>query len=417
MLRRSFLISSAAAVAASDKVNIVLFGCGRQGPRLAASLGSMPDVNLAAVCDVDESQYKKAMEWIEPRVGRRPPLIKEIRRVLDDKSVDAVINALPDHWHAPGSILACSAGKDVYTEKPLSHNLREGRLLVEAARRHNRIVQVGLQGRSRPSTIQAIEIVRAGKLGSVRMAKAWNVQLRDNIGHVADGAPPPGVDYDSWVGPAPMVPFRANRFHYNWHWTWNFGTGDMGNDGVHQLDMARWALGVETPDEASGFGGKMFFDDDQETPDTMNISYRYPGKAIQFEMRIWNPYGMEGQQNGVAVYGSEGTLHIGRWPNLWGYRTYDAKGKLVPELSAEDKGGETNHHRNFIDCIKSRKQPNAPPELAHASTTLCHLGNIVAKVSRTIRFDGKSESIAGDAAAHALLRRQYRQHWSVPKGA
>jgi predicted dehydrogenase len=312
--------------------------------------------------------------------------------------------------------MACDAGKDVYVEKPASHNLREGRLMVEAARRNKRIVQLGIQSRSRPSTIRAVEYVQSGKIGKPLMAKAWDVQLRDHIGHKEDSAVPQGVDYDTWTGPAIMRPFNENRFHYKWHWNWNTGTGDIGNDGVHQMDMARWALGVDRPTVVSGMGRKLFFDDDQQTPDTMNITYNFNDKVLMFEMRIWNPYGMEQQENGVAVYGTNGYIHIGRWNRQWGYKVYDEKGKLVLDQGANETDMDDAHPRNFLECIKSRKAPNAEIEIGHTSSTLCHLGNIIARTNRTLKFDAASESITGDAEANKLIRREYRKHWSVPKG-
>ena len=249
MNRRYFLPTAAAgaalatrAVAASDKINIAVIGLGGQGRHLTGKFASMPDVNIACLCETDERRYEAGAKLVEEKSGKRPPLIRDLRKALDDKSVDAVVVATPDHWHGPATILACDAGKDVYVEKPASHNLREGRLMVEAARRNKRIVQLGTQSRSRPSTKRAIEFVRSGKIGRVLAAKAWDVQLRDNIGHKEDSPVPSGVDYDTWTGVAPMLPFNENRFHYKWHWHWNYGTGDMGNDGSHQLDIARWAV-------------------------------------------------------------------------------------------------------------------------------------------------------------------------------
>jgi predicted dehydrogenase len=358
---------------------------------------------------------ENAMKLVEEKKGKRPPLLKDLRRVLDDKSIDAVVVATPDHWHGPATIMACNAGKDVYVEKPASHNLREGGLMVKAARRHKRIVQLGTQSRSRPSTREAIELVRSGKIGKALAAKAWDVQLRENIGHRGDSAPPPGVDYDTWTGPALMLPFNENRFHYKWHWHWNYGTGDIGNDGVHQMDIARWALGVDSPTEVAGMGRKLGFDDDQQTPDTMNLSFSFPGKELMWEMRIWNPYGMEDQENGVAVYGSGGMMQIGRWNRQWGYRIFDEKGKLAVDESKHETDADPAHPRNFIDCVKSRKAPNAEIEIGHRSSTLCHLGNIVARTGRHVKFDAAKETISGDAEAARLIGREYRKHWSVPK--
>lgn len=289
--------------------------------------------------------------------------------------------------------------------------------MIDAARQNQRIVQVGMQSRSRPSTQRAIDYIRSGKIGRVLMAKAWNVQRRQDIGHKADGDVPRGVDYDTWLGPVPALPFNENRFHGKWRWHWSFGTGDMGNDGVHQLDIARWALGVDYPTEISGAARKLFFDDDQQTPDTQNITFNYEDKVMLFEMRIWNPYMMEGMENGVAVYGSEGLVYIGRWEvgpqkRKWGFSVYDQKGQLVLQ---DDNNEEDNHPRNFIDCIRSRREPNATIETGHISTLHCHLGNIVARTGRGLRFVSKTESIIGDSEANRYLRRQYRKHWSTPQ--
>jgi predicted dehydrogenase len=422
MHRRHFLWTAAGAglsttaVGANDRVRMALIGVRGQGRFLTGQFAGQKDLEIACLCDVDENVYGRAAKLAEERSGKRPPFAADLRRVLDDKSIDAVAIATPDHWHAPATILACNAGKDVYVEKPASHNLREGRLMVEAARRNNRVVQLGTQSRSRPSTIRAVEYARSGKIGKVLMAKAWDVQLRDHIGHKEDSPVPKGVDYETWVGPAPFLPFNENRFHYKWHWNWNFGTGDIGNDGIHQLDIARWALGVDLPAEVSGMGRKLFFDDDQQTPDTMNITYDFGGKALVYEMRIWNPYGLEGQDNGVAVYGTAGMLHVGRWNRRWGFKVYDEKGALALDQGANEDDRNDAHHRNFIDCVKSRKRPNADIEAGHFSTTLSHLGNIVARANRTIRYDGKAESISGDSEANGLLRREYRKHWAAPAG-
>ena len=405
--------------APSDKIRIACIGIRGQGGRVAASMAGFPDAEVVTLCDPDSRVFPKVAAAIAARQnGKQPAFEKDLRRVLDDKSVDAVIIGTPDHWHAPATILACDAGKDVYCEKPASHNLREGRLMVNAARRNKRIVQIGTQSRSRPNTRAGIELARSGKIGTLRMAKAWDVQLRDDIGHKQDSPVPAEVDFDLWTGPAIALPFNENRFHYNWHWNWNYGTGDLGNDGVHQLDQARWALGVSSPTRISGMGKKLHFQDDQQTPDTMNIVYEFPGNlAIQFEMRIWNPYKYSGIDNGMAIYGTEGMIEIGRRESgAWGYWTYDAKGKHVPELTKVEAGPDNHHHRNFLDCVKSRQAPNAEVEIGHISTSLCHLGNIVARTGRNLAFDPATETISGDNEAAQLLKRPYRKHWSVPKG-
>ncbi len=423
MNRRDFLAATSAialaspAVAANDKVNLAVIGIRGQGRHLAGSFAGLPDVNIVHLCDVDDRVYANCAKAVEQGSGRpAAKLVKDLRRVLDDKSVDAVAIATPDHWHAPATILACAAGKDVYVEKPPAHNVREGRAMIKAARQHQRIVTVGTHSRSRPSTLKAMEYIRSGKIGKVLMAKAWDVQLRDFIGHTDDSQAPAEVDFDTWTGPAVARPFNENRFHYKWHWQWNTGTGDIGNDGAHQIDMARWALGVGNPTAVYGSGRKIFFDDDQQTPDTMNISYDYPDRQLIWEMRIWNPYGMEGQQNGVAVYGTEGSVQIGRWPRPWGYRVYDIKGKLVSEeYDSAGDADSVHHHRNFIECVKSRKKPNADIEELQITNNLLQLGNIVARTGRNLKFDGATESISGDSQANGMLGREYRKHWSTPK--
>lgn len=423
MNRRHFVGAMAAGLAArklvgaNDQVNIGIIGLGGRGRHLIGVFHRVPGVRITHLCDVDKASLERA-HAVLAKLGA--PEVKDtgdMRRIFDDKTVDAVVICTPDHWHAPAAILACDAGKDVYVEKPASHNIREGRLMVDAARRNKRIVQVGTQSRSRPSTIRAIEYVKSGKIGRVLMAKAWNVQLRDNIGHKEDGPAPPGVDYETWLGPVPWIPFNENRFHYKWHWHWHFGTGDAGNDGAHQIDMARWALGVGTPRKASGMGRKIFFDDDQQTPDTMNVTFDYEDKSMIWEMRIWNPYGMNEVDNGVAVYGTEGMVHIGRWRDKtgekrWGFKVFDRDGKLVLH---DDVNEPDRHAENFLECIRTRKLPNADIAVGHVSAIHCHLANIVARTGRNVRFDSETETIIKDPEANLYVSRRYRTHWATPK--
>ena len=419
--RRYFIAAGAAAVsrriiaAPSDAaIRIGMIGMGGRGSAIMTSeLKRVPNIKITHLCDVDQARLEKAQSAAAKAGYGNVRGSADLRRVLDDKEVDAVVIATPDHWHAPATILACAAGKDVYVEKPVSHNLREGRLMVEAARKYNRVVQAGMQSRSRPSTIRGIEIAHSKQLGRVLMAKAWNSQQRADIGTKPNSPAPAGLDYDTWVGPAEMVPFNENRLHYKWHWNWNFGTGDMGNDGAHQMDQARWALGVDLPKRVSGSGAKYYFTDDQQTPDTMNLTFDYGSKGLVWEMRIWHDYGLEGIDNGVAVYGTEGFLHIGRWNRKWGYRVFDKGGTLVEE---QQDGKEDFHMQNFIDCVISRKRPNCDIEIGHISSAHCHLGNIVHRTGRNINFSAANESIPNDAEANAMLRRKYRNHWATPKG-
>jgi len=401
----------------NDKVTICLMGAGGRGQTLAKWFGALPDVRIPVICDVDENVVGPVMRLVTESQGKAPALVKDIRRVLDDRGVDAIVMATPIHWHAPGTILACEAGKDVYVEKPASHNIREGRLMVEAASRNKRVVQVGIQSRSRPVTQRFVEYVQSGKLGRTLAAKVWNVQMRRNIGRRPDEPVPAGVDYDTWTGPVPKMPFNRNRYHGTVNWHWHYGTGDIGNDGVHWLDIARWAMGVETPAQVSGMGAKLYFDDDQQTPDTMNITYDYGDKVIHFEQRLWNRYRLEGSENTVAIYGDRGMAQAGRWDGgHHEFRVFDDRGALV-HSDREPVPDQNFHARNFIDCVKSRKQPNADIETGHVSTVLCHLGNIVARSRRAVRYDGKAERVTEDSEANGLVSREYRRHWSTPRGA
>lgn len=421
MTRRDFTVATAGFAAGrplaakSDTVNICLMGVGGRGKTLAKWFGELPDVRIPVVCDVDENVAGPAMKMIAESQGTAPKLLSDIRRVLDDKSIDAIVMATPLHWHAPGTILACDAGKDVYVEKPASHNIREGRLMVDAARRNKRIVQMGIQSRSRPVTQRFVEYVQSGKLGKTLVAKVWNVQMRRNIGRKADEPVPSGVEYDIWTGPLPPMPFNRNRFHGTVNWHWHYGTGDIGNDGVHWLDIARWALDVGLPKHVSGTGAKLFFEDDQQTPDTMNITYDYGSKLIQFEQRLWNSYRMEGSENTVAVYGSDGMAQVGRWQGgHHEFRVFDNAGKMV-HSEREPSPDFNQHARNFIDCIKSRSQPAGDIETGHVSTVLCHLGNIVSRTKRSVNFDAKNERAIADNDANRYVSREYRKHWSTPK--
>ena len=424
MNRRSFLGAAAAAAAAprigssaNDAVTIALIGAGGRCQTLSKWFADLPDVRISPViCDVDQNVAGPVMQFVQEKYGKPTRLVNDMRRVFDDKSVDAVVIATHCAWHAAATIMACDAGKDVYVEKPMSHDIREGRLMVEAAQRNKRIVQIGTQSRSRPVTQRFIEYVQSGKLGKVLMVKAWNVQMRKDLGHKPDEPAPAGVDYDTWTGPVPMLPFNRNRYHAVCEYNWHYGTGDVGADGSHWLDIARWALGVDYPREVYGMGRKLYFDDDQQTPDTMNITYDYNNSVIQYEQRSWNRYRLEGSENSVAAYGSDGMAVTGRWNGgLHAFKVYDNRGQQI--IMEEEAAPDTNlHPRNFIDCIRSRKPANANPETAQISNVLVHLSNIVARTGRPVRFDPATNTVIGDADANRYVRREYRKHWSTPKG-
>ena len=346
-------------------------------------------------CDVRQARKGRR----EDRRAKPPRIEKDFRRLLDDKSIDAVAIATPDHWHALMTVMACQAGKDVYVEKPASHNVVEGRRMVEAARKYDRVVQLGTQRRSTPHVREAIDHVRSGALGKVAMARAWSHQKRENIGHGQPGTGPAGIDYAMWQGPAPDRPFYANRLHYKWHWFWHWGTGELGNNGIHGVDVARWGLGVDAPLAVSSGGGKYVFDDDQETPDTQITTWEFPNACLVWEHRIWSNHPTEGSLFGIAFLGEKGTLII------------DDKGWRVEEgdgaQGKPDANGQARHVQNFLDCVKSREKPNADIEIGHSEHPALPPGQY--RLSRRQETDIRrrdAESFNYDQA-NALLTREY----------
>ena len=420
------LVSAAPSLFAADANKRIVMGCigvGGRGRGHARLHAERKDVHLAYICDPDLKHAERSAGEISKVSGRRPAIVQDLRRVLEDGSVDAVTVATPDHWHGPATILACKAGKHVYVEKPCSHNVLEGKLMVDAARAHDRVVQVGTQARNSVHVRRAMELMRDGAIGDILVAKAWNSQRRRHIGHGAPGRPPAHLDYDLWEGPAPHEPYQSNQLHYNWHWRFAHGTGDMGNDGVHELDLALWGLGVQAqhPETVSGIGSKLFFDDDQQFPDTQNIAFEFAPsetngqrKQLIFELRIWTPYRQEGHENGNAFYGTKGFLLLGKNDS---YRLYGERNKLIEEMQADGANARNTqiHHEDFINCIRNGGRPQADIEIGHHGATACHLGNIAARLKRSLRFDAAKEQITGDAEANSLLRRDYRAgHWATP---
>ncbi|MCC6418500.1 MAG: Gfo/Idh/MocA family oxidoreductase [Gemmataceae bacterium] len=416
------LASPAAAqpAGANERFVVGVIGPGGMGMNHVRTLLPRKDVQIAWVCDADRSRLDAAAQAVQKATGRGPQTTQDMRRVLDDRAVDAVFIATPDHWHGPAAILACIAGKHVYVEKPCSHNIREGRLMIEAARRHRRVMQVGTQTRSSAHAVEAMRLLRDGAIGEVLTVRVWNSQLRRNIGRQQPTKPPANLDYDVWVGPAPLVPYQANRLHGVWRWWYHFGCGDMGNDGVHDIDLGCWGLGVTThPTRVAALGGKYFFDDDQQFPDTQTVLFEYDGqgktgrkKQLIFEQRIWSPYTEQGHENGNAFFGTQGMLVLGKGS---GWTLYGPRNKEIKRMR-----GSPNlpaHHTNFFECIRSGNRPNADIEINHLATTLCHLGNIATRVGRTLRFDPRTERFVSDKDANALVSREYRAgHWAVPQG-
>ncbi|HKB04654.1 MAG TPA: Gfo/Idh/MocA family oxidoreductase [Gemmataceae bacterium] len=428
--RRTFLQTAAGAAALavsppisradSRKVILGVIGPGGMGMNHVSNLVRRSDVEIAYVCDVDKERLARAAKAVEQGSKKAPKAIGDMRTLLDDKGVDAVFIATPDHWHSPAAILALDAGKHVYVEKPMSHNIREGRLVADAVKRSGKLLQVGTQSRSGAAVIDAMERIRGGEIGEIMVAKAWNSQLRRSIGKTKPTDPPAGLDYDTWCGPAPVVPYRANMLPGIWRWWYNFGCGDIGNDGVHDIDVAVWGLGATThPVRATCLGGKYFFDDDQEFPDTQYAVFEYAvegkpsvKKQLIFEQRIWSPYVQEGYENGCAFYGTKGMLVIG---HSVGWKLYGPRNKLI----AEKTGGADliAHHNNFLDCIRGDAKTLAADVMAgHLAATIVHLANIGARVNKVLEFEPKTETITNDREANGMVRRKYRDHWGTPKG-
>jgi predicted dehydrogenase len=432
--RRQFIKSSSASISAlatvhltsglraaspNDKVSLGIIGPGGMGRNHIGNLNKRKDVHIAFVCDPDSNHQAKAANMVESGTGIKPKQLGDMREMLEVKSVDAVFIATPDHWHAPAAILAAEAGKHVYVEKPCSHNVREGRLMIEAARRNRRVMQVGTQSRSTRHVQRAMELLHNGAIGRVLVAKAWNSQKRSSIGKAKPGTPPAHLDFDTWLGPTPKVSYQSNMLHGIWRWWHAFGTGDMGNDGVHDLDIARWGLGVTThPSRIAALGGKYFFDDDQQFPDTQNVLFEYEpdtegGRPRQliFEQRIWAPYFEQGYENGDAFYGTDGIMLLGKHG---GWKLFGPRNKLREQMSGSPD--LRAHHDDFFRCIREGSTPNADIEIGHLSSSLCHLGNIATRVGRVLEFDPKREQIVRDDEANALVTRKYSDHWGRPNG-
>ena len=431
--RRTFLATSGAALAAAsvlktprlaragganDALVVGLIGCGGRGLHDAGLFQNTPNVKVAYVADVDEKRLADGAKKLGIEEGRA---VGDLRRVLDDKDVDLVIVATPDHWHSLASILACDAGKHVYVEKPISHNIREGRLLVETAERTKRLVQHGTQVRSTAMIADAVKLLRDGIIGDVLVAKCWNVQRRRTIGRGRPTSPPSELDYANWLGPAPLVAYQENRCHQGWHWWRHFGTGDMGNDGVHDIDYTRWGLGVTThPTKIAAAGGKYVFDDDQEFPDTQQVTFEYPGdgkpgsrRLLIYEQRLWSTNYPHNCDSGAEFYGAKGQMFLSRRGKIEVYGERNAPIEVSIKPQPQD---DAAHVRNFCAAVRDGAPLNADALVGHLSSSLCHLGNIATLLGRSLTFDPQTEQIVGDEPASALVRREYREHWGTPRG-
>lgn len=421
--RRTFIAGAGGAVvshlasqkarAANDRIRIAVLGVNGRGRDHIEGIMKQPDAEVAVLCDPDITvAEKRAAQFLE-QYGKKVDIVQDLRKVFDRKDIDAVTVATPNHWHSLAAIWACQAGKDVYVEKPGSHNVWEGRKLVEAAHKYNRIVQHGVQLRSSEALREGVSLLRKGIIGDVYMARGLVFRWRPSIGKKGTEPVPSTIDYDLWTGPAQMEPFSRRIVHYNWHWTWNYGNGDVGNQGIHETDMCMWGLGVDTlPNKITSMGGKFLFDDDKITPEVQTSLYTYPEqkKMIQFEVRHWCTNLEDGAGVGNIFYGSEGYMVVKNYDKFEVFL-----GQKREKGPARSAGGD--HYANWIKAMRSRKtsDQNGPVETAHLSSALAHLGNISYRLGRQLDFDPVKEKFVSDTEADAMLTRQYRAPFVVPE--
>jgi len=424
MLVASTVLPKRKSFAANEKIIIGVMGLGGRGTYLAERFANRPDAEVAYLCDADSRRFARARSIVEEVQNKKPKMVQDFRRILDDSSVNVLINATPDHWHALGSIMACHAEKDVYVEKPMAHNIWEGRKMVEAARKYKRVVQVGMQSRSAPYMKKAVEYIRSGKLGDVYLIRVFNMMKHSMMRKGAGRPVPEGFDYDMWCGPAPKLPYNPNR---SWLNQWEYSCGPIAGDAVHQLDLARYLFGDKPyPDTVSNTGGIFALRDGREIPDTQLAAYEYGEFTLLSESALWMPYMKKTPSNvrdsdkfpnwpfsstRIEVMGTEGFMYVGRHGGGW--QAYDSNGGLVQ--SEYGRQADKEHQDNFIDCIRTRKKPNTDVEQGHYSVLLCHLANISYRVgNQKLVLDPKTESFVNVPEANKYLKRNYRSPWVIP---
>ncbi len=412
---------AAQKVGANDRIAIAMIGCGGQGKADLGAFLRVPEIDCRAVAEVDDERLGEAVRIVAAARGRNPDGYRDFRRILERKDIQAVVVAAPDHWHALPTILACQAGKDVYVEKPLATSIAEGRAMVRAARRYNRIVQVGTQQRSSDHFRDAVAFVRSGELGKLRFVRAWAcLDWKGSIGAPADQEPPATVDYDFWLGPAPKRPFNPMRFHHNFRWFWDYSGGLQVDWGAHMIDVVLWALG-ESPVGASAVGGKFGYPDDiRETPDTLKSLIEFKTYNILWEHMIGCGVGPWQREHGVEFHGQNGILVVDRG----GWEVYSETDALGPSgrvyrMTAKPRQTSSQdfhfaHIRNFVDCLKTRAKPVAEVETGHTSIIPSHLANIAFRLGHRVRWDAEKEDVIGDPDAHRLVGREYRSPWALP---
>jgi len=411
MAAPTFLPGSAKG--ANDKIRVAVLGVNGRGRNHIRGYMNLENVEVVTLCDPDKKVLEKRAKGFKEEYNKKIKLVQDLRKVYDDKNIDAVSIATCNHWHALATIWACQAGKDVYVEKPGSHNIWEGRKMVEAATKYDRIVQHGVQLRSSTAVQEAVQHLRNGLIGDVYMARGLVFRWRPDIGDKGFEPIPEGLDFNLWLGPAQERPFSRNIVHYNWHWHWDFGNGDVGNQGIHETDLCMWGLDVGLPEKITAMGGKFLWDDCKETPEVLSSTYLYPHekKIIEFEVRPWYTNLEDGAGVGNIFYGSNGYMVIKGYDK---YETFIGKGNKVEPGPSGEQGG--NHYANFIDAVRKHDKSilNAPVETAHLSSALAHLGNISYRLERQLDFDPAQERFVNDDEANKMLKRDYREPFVVP---
>ena len=404
---------------ANDRIRVACMGVNARGLAVAENFAGLQHCEVLFVSDVDSRAADKCIASVEKIQRKRPKARPDFRKALEDKDLDALVVTAPDHWHVPAAILACQAGKHVYLEKPASHNPREGELVVAAASRYRRVIQLGNQRRSWPNVAAAIGELQAGVIGRPYFAKTWYANNRPSIGIGKETAVPAWLDYDLWQGPAPRRPFKDNLIHYNWHWFWHWGTAESGNTGMHQIDLARWGLGVDYPSRVTSAGGRYRYQDDQETPDTQTITLEFKNNtSILFEGRSCNGRSVDGSPTALTFYGEAGAMLI----DGNAYTVYDLKNKVVKEVQNNIRMDALNvsspaqqldapHMQNFLDGIRKGTKLVSDILGGHQSTLLCQLGNIALRTGRTLNIDPANGHILNDPEAMKYWSREYQPGW------
>ncbi len=396
----------------NDKIRLGLIGCGGQGCRDLQFFLDNPEVDCPVVCDVDAGHLADGVKICTGEGRPQPATEKDFRRVLERKDIDAVIVATPDHWHALPTVMACQAGKDVYVEKPLAKTIAEGRAMVTAARRHNRIVQMGSQWRSCNHIIEAAEFVKSGKLGKISLVRAWAWLEQPTMGRPADATPPAGLDYDLWLGPAPKRPYNPNRCHYTFRWFWDYAGGLMTDWGVHLINMALMGMGPEAPLNVCSSGGIFVQDDMREAPDSQLAVYEFPSYLLVWEHKSGMGVGLNGRSWGVSWSGTDGTIFL----NSDGYEVVSEKrqANLEPRKVKPSGAPHPQHVRNFLDCLKSRAKPVLDVEIGHHVSSVAHLGNLAYRTGHKLTWDPMKEKITNHREADKLVGETYRKPWKLP---